>query len=257
MDRIERGQQFQRRANAGRRSILRLDLRGADDVNTIRLGGDVDRVTRVQQTNRARQRKLRRVNTHHLAAHSAHRRQVRLRAQPPTIDDPVRPHLRRLNLGMPAQADASINQRPTQRGQQGAIVELAFPRQIDSLGETLAQGRFHLGNLRAGELPRATVNWQLVIVSMESPAELRGLITILCMPDDQSTALLEKNRIGQGRQQLRPALQASLPQTDDQRFGLHGFGQRRQHRRRHMGRRLAGVRAAPIIEFDTVPFTRE
>ena len=92
---------------------------------------------------------------------------------------------------------------------------------------------------------------------MQAAAELAGLIAVLAVPDDHRAILLKENRGRQTVQQRRPTCQTGPTQVDDQRFGVHRFRQRRQHRCRNAGSRGFGVWTTALEKLDGVPIARK
>ena len=211
----------------------------------------------MQQTHRSAQVHVRRVYANDLAAHATQGPPVRFGAQAPAVDDRFRLDIFRRNLGVPVQRHSGFDQGLTQRTQEAAIVELSLTRQIEPTWKSRTQAGFEFGEIGAIEFAHPLLWGQLLIQTMQAAAELAGLIAVLAVPDDHRAVLLEENGRRQTVQQRRPTCQTGPTQVDDQRFGVHCFRQRRQHRCRDAGGRGVGVGTTALEKLDGVPLARQ
>ena len=151
---IGRAEQLQRRAHAGRRQVFGFNLRCADDEDVLGLGCDVNRVARMYQARWALQRHARCVDANHLAAHAAQCWPLRACTEATAVQQPfigIEADVCWVFGAIPVHGDTQLLHLVRQRGQQLAVVQLAFAGQVHALGKALRQRRFDLGHAGAVE----------------------------------------------------------------------------------------------------------
>ncbi len=108
----------------------------------------------------------------------------------------------RFARGVPVQVHAQAGQGFFQGGQQLAVVQLAFARQVHALLEAALQGRLHVVQaLGAQALQRGQAGVDAVVF-LEQAAQAVGIGHVLAVPDHQGAVLLEEDM-------ARPAAQSA------------------------------------------------
>ncbi len=154
---------------------------------------------------------------------------------------------------MPVRFDTARRQTRRKRRQHLPVVELAFVRQQPALREARPERRLRRRDLRAGQLDEAVVEERGGRVGAQAPLEERCFGAIAGMPDDQRPVALEKHRLGQFRDEPRPAFQRRRAEFRNQQLGAGRFRERREHRGRDPRRRLRASRVAAFVERDPMP----
>ena len=158
---------------------------------------------------------------------------------------------------VPVQLHAKALQLVGLCGQQLAVVELAFARQVHALGKARGQCGLDLGHaLRIQRLHGGQFGHQGAR-GIELLAHARGFRGVLAVPHQQRTFLLKKHRLRQRCNQLGPARKRVAPHAHHAVFGHGRFGQRRNHAARHARGRVLGQRAALVVQADGMALARQ
>lgn len=251
-------QQFERGAHAGRGEVVGLDGRGADHEDVVFLGDDVGRVARVHEARGALQRDFGGVHADDFATHAAQFGPVFARAQTPAIEEELglaegaRRKVVECLGAVPVRGDAKLLHALVQRGEQLAVVELSFARQVQALVKAPGERGFVLCQLRVvqglggGEVGQQALGAQEFVVQ-------RGRVGgVLPVPDDEGAVALEEHGAGQRGEQLGPAPHGMLAHAHDGGFADGGFGQRGEHGGGHARGGLVGVGPAGVVDFKRV-----
>ena len=150
------------------------------------------------------------------------------------------------------QVNAQRSELFHQRSQQLAVVQLTFTGQIDGLVEAALQrglaflqrsARFFFHGGQAG------VD---AAVFLQQAEKACGVALILAVPENQRAVLLQKHRLVQLANQLRPAVQRVLAHAHHAGLGNGRLGQRRQHGSGHACGSAIALRAMGVIEINGV-----
>ncbi len=134
---------------------------------------------------------------------------------------------------------------------------MTFARQQPALIEAPRERGFGRTELRAGERDEAAVQQFGRRVRAHASFEQRRLGPIRVMPDDERAIALEKHRLGQPGQHLRPGFERCRAEPRDQKFGAGGFGKRREHGGRDPRGGLRAVGVAALIKRHAMSFSGE
>src|SRR5258708_19535380 len=149
---------------------------------------------------------LRRMETHDLSANATELRPIALRAHATAIDNnSCIEECAVLNESFPVRLDSCFCQGDGNRLQEGAIIQLRFIRNVQSLGKACAKGRFEFARSRTVDL------FDRQLLRSELSLCANGFSGVFAMPEQEGSIVTIKDWLRQFSQPSRPEGQAMLP----------------------------------------------